>query len=212
MGAYRGWQIIANLEYIPGKFDADHLRRLHGWQLQDIYPEVGNTRADEYYYHLRLRQRNPAHVVTMATRRTGDGGEDIRLLPASEVNNQLNQLAAHLAAENYLMGFDLGEFAGRLAVYYKRYAHVEPFTGGSKQVLRTLFRLLGHEAGYEVHLDNAPQLSSLTDAILGGGFPGDREQLEALLASVTTAGEGAEAALRRKITMQVVRPKGAPEW
>lgn len=210
MAAYRSWQVSANLEYLPGNLDAKHLRSLHAWLVQDVYPEVGNTRNDELTYDLHQRKSNPAYVVEVATSRKGANGEPIVLWPAAEVNSQLDKLSAQLRQENNLMGLEKGEFVGRFAAYYARYAHTAPFTSGNQHVLDVAFYQLGREAGYKVRLGQAPQLAQATDAVLSAGVTSDKSRLAAIIGAVVTEAEGPEAALRRKITMQVVRPKDAP--
>jgi fido (protein-threonine AMPylation protein) len=211
IAAFRSWELSAGDVYLPGKYDTKHLSNLHEHLVGNIYPIVGETRTDDLSYELSVKQQNPSHVLPkVATTRTGASGHIIALLPAAKVNAQLDLLASLLEKENYLMGHEKPAFVARLAEYYTQYVYIHPFTAATPHVLAAAFRLLGKQAGYIVEPEQASLLNEVVDAVVFAGRGSDKRRLIQVLTAVVEEAPGAEAALRRKITMQVL-PAKLPE-
>lgn len=203
--AFRGWEVTVGQIYSPSKFDTEHLRSLHEYLMRDVYPIVGETRTDYLNYELSQQRETPgSRLPEMPTSRLGTTGQRIALLPAADVNARLDKLASLLEQENYLMGHDKLGFVSRLAAYYVQYRYAFPFSTGTAYVLTAAFWRLGKEAGYEVAAEQAASLDEVSDAVVQAGLGSDQRRLIQVLLAVVTEGPGEEAALRRKITMQVL--------
>jgi fido (protein-threonine AMPylation protein) len=200
-GGVRAHEIRIGDAYIPGNFDAEHLRNIHTYVMQDIYAEPGATRGDERLLaEADLKNKPEAKLPLEYDTREGAHGQLITLVPAGKVNQRLEDIGARLARENYLGVLDKPEFVARLADYHLEYNKVAPFQSGNEHVLNVVLNQIGEEAGYVVAPSAAKHLREVTDATLDAGMTSDKSRLIQVLSSVTVEGEGEEAQLRRRAT------------
>ena len=218
LGGIRAWQVTSHQKHIAGDFDAGHLARIQAHVLQDIYPIVGETRADTLLIDAQLKlaaeknndaswQPSPAS----ATHRTGADGQPITLPPADTVNLRLDKLSESLAQANFLRGLEKPEFVDRFTNVYLEYARTHPFEHGNGPVLVATMGLLAERAGYHVELDRVPNLARETDAVLANGEAGDPRRLRFALGAAITEDQSELGEVSRRITLQVVKPKPPPE-
>lgn len=200
-GSLRAWEAQIGDVYLPGKFDAAHLRDIHAHVMQDIYPKPGATRGDEHLLAQQAVKTDPNKAMSLEyTIRIGSAGEHITLLDASKVNKRLDDLSALLERENTLQGLDKKDFVAKLANYYTEYSHAAPFRSGSEHVVGVMLNQIGVEAGYTVSPAAAKHLREAIDATLVAGVPSDKSNLIQVLSSVTTEAPGREAQARRHPT------------
>ncbi|MGI4734077.1 MAG: hypothetical protein ACRYG7_02765 [Janthinobacterium lividum] len=211
-GSLRAFEARIGDVYLPGKFDAAHLRDVHAHVMQDIYPLPGATRGDELLMAKAVVKANPNQTLPPNyDTRIGASGQPITLLVAAKVNERLEELSGKLAAENTLGGLEKPEFVTRLADYYTHYSHAAPFQAGNEHVLNVVINQIGVEAGYVVEPSAAKNLREVTDSVLVAGVESDKSRLIQVLASVTKEGEGRRAELLRDPTQRVIPLKDTPQ-
>lgn len=213
IGGLRAWDVMSHQKHIPGDFDADHLARIHGYVTKDLYPVVGETRADTILLDEEEKKTNKDFVGSepSATRRTGLSGESIVLPAADTVNNRLDMLSKELAEANFLRGLEKPDFVERFTETYTKYAQTHAFEQGNGPVLVAAMGLLAERAGYHVELDRVPGLQRETDALLANGEAGSPLRLRAAIGQHVEESQTELGEVSRRITLQVVKPKPPPE-
>lgn len=210
-GSVRAWQVMVGHKYLPGEYDAAHLRDIHAHVMQDIYPGVGATRNDE----LLLAQLEAKQTGKVAAEpydaRLGTNDELLALIPANQVNARLDELSADLKKDNSLRGLEKPAFVEKLTDYYLQYSKVSPFSAGNEHVLGVVFSEIGVQAGYVVQPEAAPHLREATDAILASGLGSDRSSLVQVFATVTKEADGIGPKALRDPTLSPVPHGMSPE-
>ncbi|MCD8373668.1 MAG: Fic family protein [Oscillospiraceae bacterium] len=110
---------------IIGKFDLEHLKRIHGYIFQDIYEWAGQLR-------------------------TVDIAKDNMFCNVKFIEPQAEVIFGNLRAENYLLGFDEDTFVKRLAYYFSEINALHPFREGNGRSQREFIRSLALHNGYIV--------------------------------------------------------------
>lgn len=204
-GGMRAHELRIGDAYLPGKLDAQHLRHIHAYVMQDIYEKPGATRGDERLLaEASLKDKPEAKLPLEYDSREGAHGQVITLVPASKVNERLDELSERLARENYLGGLEKPEFVARLADYHLEYSKIAPFRAGNEHVINVVLNQVGEEAGYVVAPNAAKNLREVTDATLDSGSPNDKARLIQVLSSVTKEDEGQLAEIRRRPTQWAI--------
>ena len=190
-GSIRTWEVAVGHVYLPGAYDAAHLRDIHAHVMQDIYPVLGVTRGDEVLIAMYEAKESPDKTQPLAyDTRIGTNDEKITLLAAGKVNARIDELSAQLKAENNLRGLEKSEFINKLADYYLKYSQAAPFGGGTEHVLNVVVTKMGVQAGYVVEPEAAKHLREATDAILAAGPGSDKSRLVQVFNSVSREAEG----------------------
>lgn len=109
---------------ITGSFDSDHLRAVHRYLFQDVFPWAGELR-----------------VVNIAKGNAMFG-------PARHVAAALDDAMAKLKREDFLSGLAPAEFAGRAGFYLGEINAIHPFREGNGRALREFIRQLALHAGH----------------------------------------------------------------
>jgi cell filamentation protein len=115
------------LKPVAGKFDIQHLRAIHRYIFQDVFPWAGDFRE-------------------VMTSRTGSFGfpPPVYILPALET------LFAALRAEDWLRKLDADRFALRAGHYLGEINAVHPFCEGNGRAQREFLRTLALSAGHRL--------------------------------------------------------------
>ena len=209
----RAWEIQVGDVYLPGKFDAEHLREIHAHLMQDTYPETGTTRGDERLIAEQAARANPDNKMPLEyDSRIGTNGESITLLGAGKVNERLDELSRYLQDENGLRGLDKPAFVNKLADYYLQYSQAAPFTAGNEHVLGVMANQIGFRAGYHVDIISSQHLREATDATLAAGVASDKTQLVQVLSGVVREAEGIGPRAARSPTQSALPLEVSPEF
>jgi cell filamentation protein len=123
------FQRVAELEETPlrGKFDIPHLRAIHRYIFQDIFPWAGDFR-------------------NVMTSRTGSFG----FPPPQFIWPSLETVLSALRAEDYLKHLDADRFAVRAGHYLGEINAVHPFREGNGRTQREFIRSLAATAGHRL--------------------------------------------------------------
>lgn len=191
-GSIRAWEAMVGDVYLPGTYDAAHLRDIHAHVMQDIYPEPGATRGDERLLaEYEARATPPKEKPIEYDTRLGANEEGITLLSAGRVNERLDELSALMVKENHLRGLEKPAFLDKLTDYYLQYSKASPFIAGNQKVLDVVFHQIGEQAGYSVVLGkDSTNIAQVTDAILAAGTSTNKGRLMQAFNAVTTEDEG----------------------
>ena len=203
-GSIRVWEAMVGDVYLPGNYDAEHLRDIHAHVMQDIYPEPGATRGDERLLAEYEARTNPSKEKPIEyDTRLGANEEGITLLSAGRVNERLDELSALMVKENHLRGLEKPAFLDKLTDYYLQYSKASPFIAGNQKVLDVVFHQIGEQAGYSVVLGkDSTNLAQVTDAILAAGTSTNKGRLMQVFNAVTTESEGVGPQALRSPTLR----------
>ncbi|MFB9865573.1 Fic/DOC family protein [Rufibacter immobilis] len=128
---------------IPGKFDQEHLQKIHKELFQKVYPWAGETRANRGGF-----QGIKDTVVNLVP-------QEMRYAPFKEIEQRLQAISKQLEQENNLKGLGQEKFIERAAYYLDQYNHVHPFREGNGRTLQAALTQLGKEAGYDIDFNRA---------------------------------------------------------
>ena len=114
------------LEYrgMEGAFDTAHLRSIHKYLFQDVFPWAGEFR-----------------VVNISKGNANFG-------PAVHIAGAMKELLERLAKEKLLVGLAAPAFVGRAAFYLGEINAIHPFREGNGRTQRELIRQLAFHAGH----------------------------------------------------------------
>ncbi|MVP02144.1 Fic/DOC family protein [Paenibacillus lutrae] len=120
------------LQPIHGHFDLDHLRKIHKYLFQDVYPFAGRIRTDN---------------IAKGT---------FSFASCQYIEPSAKDLFKHLKNENYLVSTDCHTFSERAAHYMAEVNVLHPFREGNGRTQREFIRCLALNAGYELNWDHVP--------------------------------------------------------
>lgn len=135
---------IAQLKNNPikGKFDVNHLMKMHKFIFDDIYPFAGKFR-----------------------------NEDINLgggfAPTKHLGEATHELLNSLNKERCLKGLDVDKTSERLAYYMSELNFAHPFMEGNGRTNREFIRTLALKNGYELDWDKIDDSKILNATIVG---------------------------------------------
>ena len=127
-------EIQARMQPIEGKFDLDHLRRIHKHLFQDMYSWAGELRTVDF------------------AKRSQTDGLVSQFMPAVVLELKGEQLAKYIADRNNLKGLNKQDFVDALAEVHTRINELHPFREGNGRSARIFLVQLAAEAGYEIDL------------------------------------------------------------
>jgi len=122
-----------------GMFGVAHLKRIHRYLFQDVYPFAGKFRRED------IAKGNTVFYKS------------------EYIEENLERLLDQLKKENFLRGLDKKEFSERAAYYLAEINMVHPFREGNGRALREFLRQLGAKVGYNLnwaHIDGADLLAA----------------------------------------------------
>jgi cell filamentation protein len=145
---------------IPGKFGSDHLRAIHQYLFQDVFPWAGELR-----------------VVNIAKGNAMFG-------PALHVATALDDAMAKLKREGFLAGLAPAEFARRAGFYLGEINAIHPFREGNGRAQREFIRQLAIHADHPLSWAVAGAgftQQQVIDASILSHTRGDNAQLAAII-------------------------------
>lgn len=184
---------------IPLEFDEQHLRAMHRYLFQDVYPWAGETRQDRGFQGYKEAKNVQAdHMMTYTNHR--------------RVGTDVGAITAQLTAENNLKGLSGPQFVDRAAYYLDHLNHVHTFREGNGRAMQFMLMQLGHQAGYRVDFDKVySEFNLARDTGVVGVSTNAAEnctRLRYLLTAATTKLPGAAAKAARDSSQ--ARPLSAP--
>ena len=108
---------------IIGKFDFEHLKKIHAYLFQDIYDWAGKVR-------------------------TVDIAKGNLFCRYFAIESEAKRIFSELKAEKYLQGLNTGEFCARLAYYFAEINALHPFREGNGRAQREFIRQLAYQNNY----------------------------------------------------------------
>ena len=122
---------IQQLALLPpaGRFDLDHLKKIHAHIFQDVYAWAGEQRT-----------------ISISK------GGSMFCLP-QHLEFAAGDIFGKLARENHLKGLSREAFADRAAYFFSEINALHPFREGNGRTQNLFLKQLGHGAGFEVSLE-----------------------------------------------------------
>jgi len=142
---------------VKGKFDIPHIRAIHRYIFQDIFPWAGDFR----------------NVTTART-------NSFSFPPPIYIESSLNTIFEAIRTENHLKDLDLDKFAIRAGHYLGEINAVHPFREGNGRTQREFIRTLALTAGHRLVWTNLAQEEN-THASRISYATGDSSLLTALI-------------------------------
>ena len=157
--ARQSYMRVAELERSPlsGNFDIQHLRRIHQYIFQDVFPWAGNFRE----------------VTTVRT-------NSFSFPPPVYILPSLETLFTNIRNENHLKHLDPDTFALRAAHYLSEINAVHPFREGNGRTQREFIRTLALTAGHRLVWTNLTQQEN-NEASRISYATGDSSQLATII-------------------------------
>lgn len=147
------------MKKLKGKFDTAHLRKIHWYLFQDVFPWAGELR-----------------VVGLAK----VGGAPFA--NPQFISSALVNLFEQLKTEKLLVGLKREEFARRAAYFWGELNAIHPFREGNGRTQREFLRQLAVDAGHKLSWADLQQEENTAASILSH-TRGDHSGLERLLLS-----------------------------
>jgi cell filamentation protein len=141
---------------ISGKFDTAHLRAIHRYLFQDVFPWAGEFR-----------------VVNISKGNSNFG-------PAMHIAGALADALTKLKAERLLAGFSAHDFSLRAAFYLGEINAIHPFREGNGRTQREFIRQLALSAGHPLSWAGFGQ-QEMVDASIASHLRGDNSGLAAII-------------------------------
>jgi len=116
---------------IKGKFDLDHICKIHEYLFGDIFDWAGEVRGGDYMFK-----------------------GDTMFHRAIYLEQGYSDYYEKLKAENFLIGLDKDTFCERLAFFMGELNALHPFREGNGRTSRLYFKQLAKNAGYKLKFSN----------------------------------------------------------
>jgi cell filamentation protein len=130
----------AEVDFIMGNFDIEHLKNIHNKIFSSIYSWSGEFR-------------------------TVDISKGTLFCKSIYIENELKRIFAELAKEKYLIFADRGDVPVKLSHYLGELNAIHPFREGNGRVQRLFIEYLGYIAGYEVNFKNISESHMLKASV-----------------------------------------------
>lgn len=119
---------------IKGKFDLEHLQKIHKHVFQDMYEWAGEFRQ------LDFAKRNP------------ETGYVNKFVPQADIEKKAAELSRFIQEKNELKGLSRFEFTKSITEVYAKLNELHPFREGNGRSTRVFLSQLAKEAGYELDI------------------------------------------------------------
>jgi len=150
---------------VAGSFDCVHLKAIHKFLFQDIFPWAGQFRVVNIY--------------------KGDSP----FAPPLNIQPTLADLLSKLKAERLLSGLRAEEFAPRAAFYLGEINAIHPFREGNGRAQREFIRQLAVQAGHPLSWYGFTQ-TQMVEASIASHMAGDYSGLEAIVRAALISSRG----------------------
>jgi cell filamentation protein len=147
---------------LSGSFDAKHLKAIHKYLFQDVFPWAGEFR-----------------VVNISKGNNMFG-------PAVHLAAALEDILGKLQQERLLVGLDRNAFSLRAAYYLGEINAIHPFREGNGRTQREFIRQLAVNAGYPLSWAGFTQ-QEMVDASISSHVRGDYSLLGGILERALSA-------------------------
>lgn len=114
-------------QMVKGRFGSTHLKRIHGYIFQDIYPFAG-----------KLRTENIEKGSTFFCK-------------SQFIEENLNSTFSNLAKDRYLVSLNAEEFSQKVAYYMSELNMIHPFREGNGRSIREFIRELAMNCNYIIN-------------------------------------------------------------
>lgn len=111
---------------VKGKFGATHLKRIHQYIFQDIYPFAGKFRDEDIFK------------------------ESTTFCKSEFIEENLDSLLQKLVKDDYLRKLPAEQFAEKAAYYLSEINMIHPFREGNGRAIREFIRQLALNSGYVI--------------------------------------------------------------
>lgn len=155
---------------LPGRFDAQHLKALHGYIFQDVYPWAGEFRT-----------------INIAR-----SGQFYFAFP-HQIEPNMAKISAELKNEQRLAKLDKAAFSGRAAYYMGELNAIHPFRDGNGRTQRAFVQQLAARNEYALDWTRISR-EQMYAASEKSFQKGDNEDLERVLQSALDHGQRDRAA------------------
>lgn len=118
---------------IKGNFDYQHLKNIHQYIFQDVYPWAGQQRIVD--------------IIKTGT----------MFCPAQLIEMREKMVFGELKNQNYLIGLEKDQFAAEAAKVFGRINYIHPFREGNGRAQSEFMRELSLNAGHRLELSNVSQ-------------------------------------------------------
>lgn len=152
---------------VQGNFDTPHLKAIHSYLFQDVYPFAGETRSIDLH---------KADVVSGGRRLTSFTAPD-------RIEEELKSLFERLAEDNFFQGLGRNEFASQLANLFSSINKIHPFREGNGRAQRQFVRQLAEGLGFNMHWE-AVSKERLVQASITSAH-GDLSMMQRLMDEIT---------------------------
>ena len=142
---------------ISGKFDLEHLRNIHKYIFQEIYPWAGKIR-------------------------TVDIAKSNMFCKVQFIEMQAKEIFGKFQKDDYLKQLSKEKFAKRAAYYFSEINALHPFREGNGRTQRELIRQLACESGYILHFAAITETEMMEASI--DSFVCDYKKMEALFTKI----------------------------
>lgn len=127
-------EVQARMQPIEGKFDLDHLQRIHQHLFQDLYDWAGQLRTIDF------------------AKRSQTTGLVSQFMPAVVIDIKGQDLAKYIADRNNLKGLTKKDFVEAITEVHTRLNELHPFREGNGRSARVFLAQLAKEAGYNLDM------------------------------------------------------------
>lgn len=152
---------------INGVFDYEHLKSIHKFIFEDIYPFAGKDRTQTGMKHDSFGKRTP-------------DGSVMWFIGGKSLERTANALFDWLKSEkNFFLFHTKKEFIQDASKFFIKLNSLHPFREGNGRVQRIFMKELAEFAGYKLDLGNV-RADRMIDACISG-MQGDLKKMEALI-------------------------------
>ncbi len=131
--ARRSYELLRNP--VAGDFDTDHLKAIHHWLFQDVFPWAGKFRT------------------TMLGKAERVGKLPTWFTPPHLLEHEAERILGKLRRARWLQGLRRTEFARRAAHLLAEINHLHPFREGNGRTQRLFVDSVARRAGHSLYFD-----------------------------------------------------------
>lgn len=112
---------------VKGRFGVTHLKKIHAYIFQDVYPFAGKLRQEDIWKGSTF------------------------FCKSEYIEDNLTNILTQLKTDNYLRGLELEQFAEKASYYMAEINLIHPFREGNGRTIREFIRQLALYCGYIIN-------------------------------------------------------------